>query len=136
VLVRILTTIAGSVTVGFGFWHIFVPTIWHWDSYIDANATELVRAIQAINIFFSLSLVLIGLMDIILIWTSEPDRFSILIVLSVSVVLWVTRSILQITHPQGSVNHVLRYGLLFTFLSVALLYIGSFVLTVANKSLL
>jgi hypothetical protein len=136
VLVRILTTIAGSVTVGFGFWHFFVPTIWHWDSYIDAKAAELVRAIHALNIFFSLSLVLIGVMNIILIWRSESDRFSILIVLSVSVVLWVTRSILQITHPQGSIRPVLRYGMLFTFLFVTLLYTGSFVLTVVNKSLL
>jgi hypothetical protein len=135
-LIRILTTIASIVTIGFGVWHLFVPTIWHWHAYIDSKATELVRAIQAINIFFSLSLVLIGLMNIILIWSSESDRFSILIVLSVSVVLWVTRSILQITYPQGSISPALRYGMLFTFLFVALLYIGSFVLTVVNKSLL
>jgi hypothetical protein len=132
-LIRILTTIASIVTIGFGIWHFFVPTIWHWHTYIDSKATELVRAIQAINIFFSLSLVLIGLMNILLIWSSESNRFSVLIVLSVSMVLWVTRSILQITHPQGSINPVLRYGMLFAFLFVALLFIVSFVLTTANE---
>jgi hypothetical protein len=135
-LIRILTTIASIVTIGFGIWHFFVPTIWHWYSYIDSKAAELVRAIQAINIFFSLSLVLIGVMNIILVWSSESTRFSILIVLSVSVVLWVTRSLLQIAYPQGSINPFLRYGMLLAFLLVTMLYLGSFVLTLAEKSML
>lgn len=124
------------MTIGFGIWHFFVPRIWRWSSYIDPKATELVRAIQAINIFFSLSLVLIGLMNIILIWSSESNRFSILIVLSVSIVLWVTRSLLQIAYPQGSINPFLRYGMLLTFLLVALLYLGSLVLVAANNVIL
>jgi hypothetical protein len=136
VLIRVLTTLASIVTIGFGIWHFFVPTIWQWRSYMDSKATELVRAIQAINIFFSLSLVLIGLMNIILIWSSESTRFSILIVLSVSIVLWMTRSILQITHPQGSINPSLRYGMLFVFMLVEILYIGSFILTLTKKSML
>jgi hypothetical protein len=131
-LVRVLTTVGSIITIGFGMWHFFVPTIWHWHTYIDSKATELVRAIQAINIFFSLSLVLIGLMNIILIWSSESNRFSILIVLSASIVLWVTRSILQITYPQGSIKPFLRYGMLLTFLLVTVLYFASFVLTVAQ----
>ncbi|HCM68160.1 MAG TPA: hypothetical protein DIS62_04120 [Candidatus Kerfeldbacteria bacterium] len=135
-LIRILTTVASAMTIGFGIWHFFVPRIWRWSSYIDPKATELVRAIQAINIFFSLSLVLIGLMNIILIWSSESNRFSILIVLSVSIVLWVTRSLLQIAYPQGSINPFLRYGMLLTFLLVALLYLGSLVLVAANNVIL
>ena len=135
-LIRILTTVASAMTIGFGIWHFFVPRIWRWSSYIDPKATELVRAIQAINIFFSLSLVLIGLMNIILIWSSESNRFSILIVLSVSIVLWVTRSLLQIAYPQGSINPFLRYGILLTFVLVALLYLGSLVLVAANNVIL
>ena len=135
-LIRILTTVASAMTIGFGIWHFFVPRIWRWSSYIDPKATELVRAIQAINIFFSLSLVLIGLMNIILIWSGESNRFSILIVLSVSIVLWVTRSLLQIAYPQGSINPFLRYGMLLTFLLVALLYLGSLVLVAANDVIL
>jgi hypothetical protein len=135
-LIRVLTTIASIVTIGFGVWHVFVPKIWRWHTYIDSKATELVRAIQAINIFFSLSLVLIGLMNIIVIWSSESNRFSILIVLSVSIVLWVTRSVLQIANPQGSFNPFLRYGMLLAFLIVTILYVGSFVLTLAQNSML
>ena len=135
-LIRVLTTIASIVTIGFGMWHFFVPTIWHWHSYIDSKAAELVRAIQAINIFFSMSLVLIGVMNIILIWSSESNRFSILIVLSVSVVLWVARSLLQIAYPQGSINPFLRYGMLLAFVLVTILYLGSFVLTLAKNAML
>ena len=55
-LVRILVIIGSSASIGFGVWHFFVPKTWKWFSYIDANATELVAAVRAINAFFSLSL--------------------------------------------------------------------------------
>lgn len=43
------------------FWDLalFFPGMWKWYSYIDPNATELIAAIRAINMFFSLSLVFI-----------------------------------------------------------------------------
>ena len=44
-----------SASVGFGMWHFFVPKAWKWYSYIDINATELVAAVRAINVFFSFS---------------------------------------------------------------------------------
>ncbi len=131
-LVRVLTTAGSIITIGFGMWHFFVPTIWHWHTYIDSKATELVRAIQAINICFSLSLVLIGLMNILFIWSGETNRFSILVVLSASVGLWVTRLILQIAYPQGSITPSLRYGMLLTFLLVTALYFASFVVIVVQ----
>jgi hypothetical protein len=135
-LIGILTTVASIVTIGFGIWHFFVPGIWRWFTYIDSKATELVLAIRAINIFFSLSLVLTGLMNIVLIWSGESNRFSILIVLSVSIVIWLTRLILQIAYPQGSINPFIRYGMVLAFLLVTVLYISSFVLTLVQKSML
>lgn len=57
-LAKILVLISSVASIGFGIWHFFVPTIWKWYSYIDINATELVAAVRAINVFFSLSLVL------------------------------------------------------------------------------
>ena len=134
-IIRILTTAGSILTIGFGIWHFFVPKIWHWHTYIDSKATELMIAIQAINIFFSLSLVLIGLMDIIIIWSSKSNKFTILIVLSVSIILWVTRSILQIVYPQGSINPFLQYSMLFAFLIVTVLYITSFALVSIQNSM-
>lgn len=119
--------------IGFGIWHFFVPKIWHWYTYIDAKATELMLAVQAINFFFSLSLVLIGLMDIIIIWSSKSNKFAILVVLSVSIILWVTRSIMQIVYPQGSVNPFLQYSMLLAFFIITVLYIISFVLVLFQK---
>jgi hypothetical protein len=52
---RILVILGSSASIGFGIWHFFVPEAWKWYSYIDANATELVTAVRAINAFFSLS---------------------------------------------------------------------------------
>ncbi len=60
-LVKILVMIGSSASIGFGVWHFFVPKAWKWYSYIDANATELAAAVRAINAFFSLSLVLFGI---------------------------------------------------------------------------
>ncbi len=53
-LVKILVTIGSSASIGFGIWHFFVPEAWKWYSYIDIHATELVAAVRAINVFFSL----------------------------------------------------------------------------------
>jgi len=133
-LIRILTTIASIITIGFGVWHFFVPKAWQWVTYIDSKATELILAVQAINIFFSLSLVVLGLANIVLLWSSKSNRFSILVILSVSVILWVTRSILQIAYPQGSINPILQYGMLSAFLVVTGCYILAFILTLVQKS--
>ena len=56
IVIRILITIGSLISVGFGIWHFFVPKLWKWYSYIDSRAKELIVAVRAINIFFSLSL--------------------------------------------------------------------------------
>lgn len=134
-LIKILITLGSIITICFGLWHFFVPKLWNWYSYIDPKATELVVAIQALNIFFSLSLVLIGILNIILIYSSKSNWYSIMIVLSVSIILWVTRSIVQLIYPQGSINSFLQYGMLLTFIIVSLLYITSFILILIQKYL-
>ena len=40
-MIKTLTTIGSLVTIGFGAWHFFVPTVWNWYAYIDPAATEL-----------------------------------------------------------------------------------------------
>ncbi len=64
-LVKIFVMIGSSASIGFGIWHFFVPQAWKWYSYIDSHATELVAAVRAINAFFSLSLVLFGIVNIL-----------------------------------------------------------------------
>jgi hypothetical protein len=56
-LVKIFVMIGRSASIGFGIWHFFVPRVWNWYSYMDFHATELVAAVRAINVFFSLALV-------------------------------------------------------------------------------
>jgi len=59
---KLLVIFGSVVSVGFGLWHLFVPELWKWYSYIDSNAKELIIAIRAINVFFSLSLILFGIL--------------------------------------------------------------------------
>ena len=51
-LFKILVTFGSLASIGFGIWHFFVPRAWKWYSYINTNATELVAAVRAINVFF------------------------------------------------------------------------------------
>ena len=81
-LVKILVMIGSSTSIGFGIWHFFVPKAWKWYSYIDGNATELIAAVRAINAFFSLSLVLFGLVNILLIYGDKSNRYSIIVMLA------------------------------------------------------
>jgi hypothetical protein len=121
-LIKILTTIGSIISIGFGIWHFFIPGIWNWYSYIDKNATELVIAVRAINVFFSLLLVLLGTANIIIVFRKQLDRFSTIVILSISTILWTSRLILQIVYPQGSQNSLIQFSMLLVFALVCCCY--------------
>jgi hypothetical protein len=131
-LVKILVTVGSVSSIGFGVWHFFVPSIWNWYSYIDINATELVVAIRAINVFFSLSLVLFGVVNILVIYGDQSNRYSITVMLAVTCILWLTRVVFQVIYPQGSVSPLLQYGMLSAFIIVSLCYIISLYIVVTQ----
>ena len=133
-LVKILVIIGSVSSIGFGVWHFFVPAMWNWYSYIDVNATELVVAIQAINAFFSLSLVLFGIVNLLLIFGDKSNRYSIIVVLAATSIMWVTRSAFQLVYPQGSMSPVLQYGMLSAFIIVSLCYIFALLIMVSQKT--
>jgi hypothetical protein len=103
----------------------FVPSLWKWLSYIDASATELQLALRATNFFFSLSLILFGLIDVLIVNTGKANRYSIFVVLAASTVLWAARVAMQLGYPQGSASPILQYGMLTAFIAVALCYAAS-----------
>jgi hypothetical protein len=117
-LTRTLVTLGSVASIGFGVWHLFVPRIWNWYSYIDASATELVLAVRAINVFFSLSLVLFGLMNLLLAYGRDVGRYPLLVVLGATCALWAARVVMQVVYPQGSMSAALQYGMLAAFVLV------------------
>lgn len=119
---NILIMIGSAVSIGFGLWHLFVPQIWKWYAYIDVNATELILAVRAINVFFSVSLILFGIVNLFLVLSNKSNRFSIIVVLSATCILWLIRTVFQIIYPQGTINPFLQYGMLIVFTSVFLCY--------------
>jgi hypothetical protein len=133
-LVRILVMIGSSASIGFGVWHFFVPKAWKWYSYIDANATELVAAVRAINAFFSLSLVLFGIVNVLLISGDRSNRYSIMVMLAATCILWMTRVTVQVFYPQGSLYPGLQYGMLSAFVIVSLCYIIPLMIVVSQKA--
>jgi hypothetical protein len=126
-LTKILVVMGSSASIGFGTWHFFVPKAWHWYSYMDIKATELVIAVGAINVFFSLSLVLFGMVNILMICGNRSNRYSILVMLAATCVLWLTRVSFQIIYPQGSLYPCLQYGMLSAFLVIFICYLISFI---------
>lgn len=133
ILTKILVTIGSSASIGFGIWHFFVPRLWKWYSYIDAQATELIVAVRAINVFFSLSLVLFGVMNILLIYSEKANKYSIMVLLGATCILWLTRLVFQIIYPQGSMNPVLQYGMLAAFIVITLCYLVALYLVITQK---
>jgi len=132
-IIKALVTAGSAISIGFGLWHFFVPAIWNWYSYIDPTATELILAVRAINIFFSLLLVLLGIANILLVFRKIPDRFSTILILSISTILWAARVVLQLVYPQGSQNTIIQYSMLLTFLVVLACFSLSLVLTLRNQ---
>ena len=121
-LPRILVIVGSSASIAFGVWHFFVPKAWNWYAYIDTTATELAAAVRAINAFFSLSLVLFGVMNILLIYGDRSNRYSIIVMLAATCVLWLTRVAFQVVYPQGTLYPGLQYGMLLAFVIVTLCY--------------
>ena len=119
---------------GFGVWHFFVPRLWNWYSYIDASATELVVAIRAINVFFSLSLVLFGAMNLLLAYGPGDSRYAALVVLGATCILWSTRVVMQIVYPQGSTSAILQYGMLLSFALVLACHAVALVLVILDRN--
>ena len=130
---RILITLGSAVSIGFGVWHFFVPGLWDWYSYIDPSATELVVAVRAINVFFSLSLVLFGLMNLLLAYGPGDSRYATGVVLGATCILWSARVVMQIAYPQGSTSAVLQYGMLVAFVLVLACYSVSLILVLLDK---
>lgn len=124
-LVKILVTIGSSASICFGVWHFFVPKAWNWYSYIDARATELIVAVRAINVFFSLSLVLFGMTNLLFVYGGRSNRYSIIVMLTATCILWLTRLVFQIVYPQGSINPLLQFGMLTAFIIITLCYVIS-----------
>lgn len=136
ILVKTLVGIGSVASIAFGVWHFFIPGVWKWYSYIDPNATELIVAVRAINVFFSLSLVLIGALNILFIFGGNSNRYSIIALLDATSILWVTRTAFQVIYPQGSLVPGLRYGMLAVFTIVSLSYLISLVLTVFQRNII
>ncbi len=132
-LVKSLVIFGSSASIGFGIWHFFVPKAWKWYSYIDSNATELVAAVRAINAFFSLSLVLFGIVNILLIYGDKSNRYSIIVMLAATCVLWLTRVTFQLIYPQGSLYLGLQYGMLSAFVMITLCYLISLISLLFQK---
>ena len=113
----------GSIaSIGFGIWHFFVPRLWKWYSYIDINAKELIIAVRAINVFFSLSLVLFGIVNLLFVYGDKSNRYSIIVVLIATCAIWLTRLVFQLIYPQGTMNPLLQYGMLAAFIVIFLCY--------------
>lgn len=130
--VKILISFGSLTSIAFGVWHFFVPKAWKWYSYMDPAATELVVAVRAINVFFSLSLVLFGLMNILFVF-GKPNRYAVIVLLAATCVLWLTRLVFQILYPQGSMNPVLQYGMLAAFFVVTLCHLVALGLVLFHK---
>ena len=109
--------------------------IWNWHGYIDASATELILAVQALNVLFSLSLILFGIMNLLIAYGRNINRYSAIVVLSATCALWFARVVLQIVCPQGSMNIALQYGMLLSFVLVLACYAVSLVLLLKDKYL-
>ena len=127
-LSKLLATFASAVSIGFGIWHFSVPSVWRWYDYMAEDAAELVLAVRATNVFFSLSLVLIGVLNLIFTYSSKSTEFAFDVMMAASCVLWLTRVVMQIIYPQGSINPWLQYGMLAGFILTFLCFSAALIL--------
>ena len=115
----------GLVTLGFGVWHFFIPSMFGWYDYLQDDPVELSRGIGASNFFLSFSLSLIGATSVAF-PSLFPDSASANTVwLWANVGLWTARSIYQAVAPQGTQINGLAQSMLAGFIVTDLLFIFS-----------
>ena len=132
---KILVSFGSLCTAAFGVWHFFVPDQWDWYAYISPQGTrKLVLAVRAINVFFSLSLVLIGI--------ANPAHHVFFArafpacghVCTIQLIVGGTVRFSRSLAPQGSANPSLQYGMLVSFLAIFSCFLVSLLLTVFGKT--
>jgi hypothetical protein len=120
------TEVAGGlITLGFGIWHFFIPSMFGWYDFLSDDPVELTRAVGASNFFLSFSLSLIGATSVVF-----PSLFPDLgpantAWLWANVGLWTARSIYQAVAPQGTQVPGLAPSMLAGFLVTDLLFLFS-----------
>jgi len=121
----LLIIVPSLLTICFGVWHFAVPTVWNWWAAIRPEATELLLAVRAINVLFSLLLCLHGAVTIVITLRRPVERFALGLLLAASVVLWSCRVGLQVVYPQGTQIPGVAPAILITFVAI----FGAFVAT-------
>jgi hypothetical protein len=129
-LAKVFLAIGSATTVGFGIWHLFIPAIWRWYSYFPGNARELTLAVRAINTFFSISLIMFGILMLLFTFRKPMNGFYARSTSIALAVLWAVRVVVQIVSPQGTLSPLLQYGMLTAFILVFLLFACSSILIV------
>jgi hypothetical protein len=115
----------GLITLGFGVWHFFIPSMFGWYDYLQDDPVELSRGIGASNFFLSFSLSLIGATSVAF-PSLFPDSSSANTAwLWANVGLWTARSIYQAVAPQGTQVNGLAQTMLAGFIVTDLLFIFS-----------
>jgi hypothetical protein len=123
----------GLITLGFGIWHFFIPSMFGWYDYLQDDPVELSRGVGASNFFLSFSLSLIGATSVA-IPSLFPDSGLVNTAwLWANVGLWTARSIYQAVAPQGSQVPGLAQSMLAGFIVTDLLFLFSAVVNSLPK---
>lgn len=120
---RICVITGGIISVGFGLWHLFVPYLYKWKSYMGDAPEELLRAVMATNFFMGLSLAILGAITILLSIRFYQHLSFVRIWMLVMSGLWLVRVIYQVVSPQGRMIPGLSWIMLCAFILTSLLFL-------------
>jgi hypothetical protein len=115
----------GLITLGFGIWHFFIPSMFGWYDFLSDDPVELTRAVGASNFFLSFSLSLIGATSVAFPSLFPDNGPANTAWLWANVGLWTARSIYQAVAPQGSQVPGLAQSMLAGFIVTDLLFMFS-----------
>jgi hypothetical protein len=123
----------GLITLGFGIWHFFIPSMFGWYDYLQDDPAELSRGVGASNFFLSFSLSLIGATSVAFPTLFPDSGLANTAWLWANACLWTARSIYQAVAPQGSQVPGLAQSMLAGFIVTDLLVIFSAVVSSLPK---
>jgi hypothetical protein len=123
IVFKVMIFIGSIITIGFGVWHFPIPAVYDWYGHIQDETGELALAVQAINFFFSLCLVLFGIQTMLYMIKRWKDAFTMKVQLFILSVLWLSRVVMQIVYPQGTMMEGLSIIMLVVFIFTLLCFL-------------
>ena len=96
---RSMLLLGGGMSVALALYHFFLPFQFHWARFVEEVPGQIRWALFALNFFFSVLLLVVGLLVLATAWSSARDRPLALMVVGGAASFWLANFAYLVLFP-------------------------------------